>query len=132
MPDAIRIFIAPPSEETLRLRLIGRGHETPEQIDARMDVAKAELAAPGRVPARRAQRRPRDRRRRARADRPLLTRDAVGARQRVVVLPSRSVAVNSMSSSGLRPAASSRATAAASSRAAGSGPSRRARTGRRS
>ena len=25
MPDAVRIFIAPPSEETLRTRLIGRG-----------------------------------------------------------------------------------------------------------
>jgi guanylate kinase len=45
MPDAVRIFIAPPSEETLRLRLVGRGHETPEQIEARMTVAKAELAA---------------------------------------------------------------------------------------
>jgi guanylate kinase len=45
MPDAIRIFIAPPSYEDLRLRLIGRGHETPEQIDARMRVAEAELAA---------------------------------------------------------------------------------------
>jgi guanylate kinase len=45
MPGAVRIFIAPPSEETLRLRLIGRGHETPEQIDARMAVAKSELAA---------------------------------------------------------------------------------------
>lgn len=45
MPDAVRIFIAPPSEEALRLRLIGRGHETAEQIDARMSVAKAELAA---------------------------------------------------------------------------------------
>ena len=29
------------------LRLIGRGHETPEQIDARLTVAKAELAAQG-------------------------------------------------------------------------------------
>ena len=47
MPDAVRIFIAPPSEETLRTRLIGRGHETPEQIDARLTVAKAELAAQG-------------------------------------------------------------------------------------
>ena len=28
MPDAVRIFISPPSEETLRTRLIGRGHET--------------------------------------------------------------------------------------------------------
>jgi guanylate kinase len=45
MPGAVRIFIAPPSEDTLRLRLVGRGHETPEQIDARLDVAKSELAA---------------------------------------------------------------------------------------
>jgi guanylate kinase len=45
MPDAIRIFIAPPSEETLRTRLIGRGTDTPEQIEARLEVAKAELAA---------------------------------------------------------------------------------------
>ena len=45
MPDAIRIFISPPAEDALRLRLVGRGHETPEQINARMNVAKAELAA---------------------------------------------------------------------------------------
>jgi guanylate kinase len=45
MPDAVRIFIAPPSEETLRTRLIGRGTDTPEQIEARLQVAKAELAA---------------------------------------------------------------------------------------
>jgi guanylate kinase len=45
MPAAVRIFIAPPSEDELRVRLIGRGHETPEQIDARLAVAKAELAA---------------------------------------------------------------------------------------
>jgi guanylate kinase len=50
MPDAVRIFIAPPTEETLRLRLVGRGHETPEQIDARMNVAKAELAAQDEFP----------------------------------------------------------------------------------
>ncbi len=50
MPDAIRIFIAPPSEETLRTRLIGRGHETTEQIDARLTVAKAELAAQDEFP----------------------------------------------------------------------------------
>ena len=45
MPDAIRIFIAPPSEETLRTRLIGRGTDPPEQVKARLEVAKAELAA---------------------------------------------------------------------------------------
>jgi guanylate kinase len=50
MPDAVRIFIAPPNEDTLRLRLIGRGHETPEQIDARMQVAKSELAAQDEFP----------------------------------------------------------------------------------
>jgi guanylate kinase len=50
MPEAVRIFIAPPSEEALRTRLIGRGHETPEQIAARLDVAKAELAAQDEFP----------------------------------------------------------------------------------
>jgi guanylate kinase len=50
MPDAIRIFIAPPSEETLRTRLIGRGTDTPEQIEARLQVAKAELAASDEFP----------------------------------------------------------------------------------
>ena len=45
MPEAVRIFIAPPSEDALRMRLIGRGHETDEQIDARLAVAKSELAA---------------------------------------------------------------------------------------
>ena len=45
MPDAIRIFIAPPSEETLRMRLVGRGTDDLEQIERRLQVAKAELAA---------------------------------------------------------------------------------------
>ena len=45
MPEAVRIFIAPPSEEVLRTRLIGRGTDDLEQIDARLGVAKAELAA---------------------------------------------------------------------------------------
>ncbi len=45
MPGAVRIFIAPPSEDTLRTRLIGRGHDDAEQVEARLAVAKAELAA---------------------------------------------------------------------------------------
>jgi guanylate kinase len=45
MSDAVRIFIAPPSEETLRLRLVGRGTDDPEQVEARLATAKAELAA---------------------------------------------------------------------------------------
>jgi len=44
MPEAVRIFIAPPSEETLRTRLIGRG-DTTEDLDARLETAQEELAA---------------------------------------------------------------------------------------
>ena len=50
MPEALQVFIAPPSVDALRARLIGRGHETPEQIDARMRVAKSELAAQDEFP----------------------------------------------------------------------------------
>jgi len=45
MPEAVRIFIAPPSEEALRNRLVGRGTDDPEQVEARLRTAKAELAA---------------------------------------------------------------------------------------
>ena len=47
LPDAIRIFIAPPSLEALRTRLIGRGTDPPEQIERRLAVAEQELAAAG-------------------------------------------------------------------------------------
>ena len=42
-PDAIRVFIAPPSVEELRNRLNNRGTETPEQIERRLAEADAEL-----------------------------------------------------------------------------------------
>ena len=42
-PDAIRVFIAPPSVEELRSRLVNRGTETPEQIERRLAEADAEL-----------------------------------------------------------------------------------------
>ena len=45
MPEARRIFIAPPSEETLRTRLVGRDTDTPEQRERRLETAKSELAA---------------------------------------------------------------------------------------
>jgi guanylate kinase len=45
MPEAVRIFIAPPTEDALRTRLVGRGHDDPEQVEQRLEVAKAELAA---------------------------------------------------------------------------------------
>jgi guanylate kinase len=45
MPEAVRIFIAPPSEEALRARLIGRGTDDPEQVEARLQTAREELRA---------------------------------------------------------------------------------------
>jgi guanylate kinase len=45
MPDAMRIFIAPPSEEALRTRLVGRGTDDEAQRERRLATAKEELAA---------------------------------------------------------------------------------------
>jgi guanylate kinase len=45
MPEAVQIFIAPPSEEALRTRLVGRGDTSPEDMEARLAVAHDELAA---------------------------------------------------------------------------------------
>lgn len=45
MPEAVAVFIAPPSPEALRARLIGRGTDPPEQIDLRLRTAERELAA---------------------------------------------------------------------------------------
>ncbi|NMM94008.1 guanylate kinase [Bifidobacterium sp. DSM 109957] len=43
--DVVYVFIAPPSFEELKRRLIGRGTETPEQQERRLETAKVELAA---------------------------------------------------------------------------------------
>jgi guanylate kinase len=45
LPDAVQVFIAPPSRQTLRDRLIGRGTDTDEQVRRRLETADAELAA---------------------------------------------------------------------------------------
>jgi guanylate kinase len=45
MPEAISVFLAPPSWEALEARLIGRGTETPEVIERRLATARTELAA---------------------------------------------------------------------------------------
>lgn len=45
MPEAVQIFIAPPSQDALRARLVGRGTDDPEQIEARLRTAREELAA---------------------------------------------------------------------------------------
>lgn len=43
--DVVYVFIAPPSFDELKKRLIGRGTETPEQQAKRLETAKVELAA---------------------------------------------------------------------------------------
>jgi guanylate kinase len=45
MPDAVAVFIAPPSLEALRARLVGRGTDSPEQMEERMRTAARELEA---------------------------------------------------------------------------------------
>jgi guanylate kinase len=47
LPDAVAVFIAPPSVEALAARLRGRGTDGPAQIDARLQAAAGELAARG-------------------------------------------------------------------------------------
>lgn len=44
-PDALGIFIAPPSFDELARRLTGRATETPEAIAARLETARTELCA---------------------------------------------------------------------------------------
>jgi guanylate kinase len=45
MPDAISVFLAPPSWDALEQRLAGRGTETPDVMARRLGTARAELAA---------------------------------------------------------------------------------------
>lgn len=45
MPQALQVFIAPPSRDALRARLVGRGTDSPDQIEQRMRTADAELEA---------------------------------------------------------------------------------------
>ena len=45
VPDAVQVFIAPPSLQELRTRLIGRGTDDPEGVERRLRVAAEELEA---------------------------------------------------------------------------------------
>ena len=45
MPEALFVFLKPPSWEELVRRLVGRGTETAEERDRRLDTAREELAA---------------------------------------------------------------------------------------
>ena len=47
MPEAVLVFLAPPSWDELVRRLTGRGTEPPEVIERRLAVAKEELTAQG-------------------------------------------------------------------------------------
>ncbi|GAA4193502.1 hypothetical protein GCM10022288_27400 [Gryllotalpicola kribbensis] len=46
-PDALLVFLAPPTWDELVRRLIGRGTESPEEQRRRLETAKVELAAEG-------------------------------------------------------------------------------------
>ncbi|HST54890.1 MAG TPA: guanylate kinase [Solirubrobacteraceae bacterium] len=45
MPDAVQVFIAPPSLSALRTRLVGRGTDDAREVERRLLVAEQELAA---------------------------------------------------------------------------------------
>lgn len=45
LPEAVTVFLAPPSWDELEQRLVGRGTETPEVMARRLATAEAELAA---------------------------------------------------------------------------------------
>ena len=45
MPEALQVFIAPPSLDALRTRLIARGTDDVEEVERRLRVAEGELAA---------------------------------------------------------------------------------------
>ena len=45
MPDAVLVFIAPPSLDALRARLVGRGTDDPQEVQRRLHVAEEELRA---------------------------------------------------------------------------------------
>ena len=50
-PEAVLIFVAPPSYRELEARLTGRGTESPEQIAGRLAAARREMAMAPRLPA---------------------------------------------------------------------------------
>jgi guanylate kinase len=50
LPEAKQVFIAPPSLEALKPRLLGRATDTPEDIERRLDTARRELEARSEFP----------------------------------------------------------------------------------
>ena len=68
-PDSVQIFIAPPDPSRPAQRLEGRGTDSAEAIDSRLETAEIELAVAGRLRPPHRQRRSRAGRRRAGGDR---------------------------------------------------------------
>ena len=47
LPEAVQVFIAPPSPDALRARLAARGTDDDAEVARRLEVARTELAAQG-------------------------------------------------------------------------------------
>jgi guanylate kinase len=47
MPEALMVFLQPPSMPELEARITNRGTDSPERIAARLALARAEMAAAG-------------------------------------------------------------------------------------
>ena len=45
MPEAVLVFIAPPAVADLEARLRGRGTDSPEEINDRLEIARREMEA---------------------------------------------------------------------------------------
>jgi guanylate kinase len=45
LPEAVQVFVAPPSAEDLGRRLEARGSDSPEEITRRLELAQVEMAA---------------------------------------------------------------------------------------
>ncbi len=45
LPQAMRVFVAPPSIDALRERLAGRGSDSPGQVESRLAAAADEIRA---------------------------------------------------------------------------------------
>jgi guanylate kinase len=45
IPESVAVFIAPPSLDALRVRLVGRGTDSPEEVEERLRTAERELEA---------------------------------------------------------------------------------------
>jgi guanylate kinase len=47
VPQAVTIFVAPPSLEEMERRMLSRGGDSPEQVVVRLDTAREEMASAG-------------------------------------------------------------------------------------